>query len=308
MKETWNYKLMDLLQNARHGNAEELNGLMTTNRPFVIANEDFSVLLVLRHFNVHFWNEERRVTNSHPEGEHFQCGLTLVRCADDGCAESNIYLPNKLNYQELKINGQEIEIVFDEERITTNVTELFRKLKFFKLSITEREVEEGFSKLCNEKYAAPKETTVKSKNIELPSFGMLTYDEKLKWYKKQLKIDDDSIELTIDHTTARGIEKLIAFADRQLKSRFYIPLLLEMEEKMIALKNDIWLSADEDTGEEEALITAEEFRKRVSISSIAFHQDGSCSIYCDDDDIFFGHSIQISVNKTGRYEDANLAG
>ena len=109
MKETWNYDLMDLLEDAKLEDNKELKNFLSKYSPLAVVNEDLSVLLLFRHFNVSFWNKERRVTNCHPEKEDFQCGITIVRLDDDGSSmESNVYLPNNLNYKEFKIKGREI--------------------------------------------------------------------------------------------------------------------------------------------------------------------------------------------------------
>lgn len=307
MKETWNYKLIDLLKKARIGNTNELNEFLNKYSDITAVNEDFSAMLLFRYFNVQHWNDERRILNCHPEDEYFQKGITIVQSADDGGSESRIYLPNKFDYK-LNIKDKEIEIVTNEKSITTNITELFRKSKFFKRSITEQEIENGFNSLCNEQYEKPKQPEVKHKTIELPSFGILVYDEKVKWYKCNINVDQQNIDLTISLTTPEKLEKVIAFADKQMKAKFYEQVLLGMEPKMIALKNDAWLGEDEETGEDEPPITADEFRKRISIDSIGFDEDCSCSIYCNDDDIFFGHQIEIDVDENGNYKDANLVG
>lgn len=300
---------MDLLKNARLGNTSDLNNLLKKHAPLAVTNEDFSVLLLFRHFKVQLWEDERRVLNSHPDNENFQCGITIVRSDNDGSSmESSVYLPNNLHYKTIKIDQQQIEIITDEKTVETNVIELFRKLKFFKSSISEQEIENAFNNLCNEQYAKPKKPKVLNKTIELPSFGTMTYDEKLKWYSCQIKINDNNVDLTISHTTPKKLETVIVFAEKQIKAKFYEQILLDMETKMLALKNDVWLDEDEETGEDEAPITMEDFRKRISIDSIGFDEDCGSTIYCNDDDMFFGHQIEIHIDKNGKYEDANLVG
>ena len=77
----------------------------------------------------------------------------------------------------------------------------------------------------------------------------MVYDEKVKWYKCNINVDQQNIDLTISLTTPEKLEKVIAFADKQMKAKFYEQVLLGMEPKMIALKNDAWLGEDEETGE-----------------------------------------------------------
>nr|WP_314492599.1 DUF2262 domain-containing protein [uncultured Chryseobacterium sp.] len=299
---------MDLLKNARVGNTKELNLLLEKYAPFAVANEDYSVLLLFRNFNVENWNDERRVLNSYPESEDFQCGITIVRSSKDISSESNIYLANNLNYKEFKIIRQEIEIITDKKSITTNVTELFRKLKFFKLSVTEQEIENAFNTLSNEQYEAPTKLEVKHQTIKIPSLGKLTYNDKLEWYEGTFNTEKQSIEVSVHNSEPDDFEKLFPFVDQQMNSKFYEEMLLKMENTMIELKNDLWLGEDEETGEDEPPITVEDFRKRISVSSIVFYEDCTSSIYCNDGDIFWGHTIDISVDENGEYKNVNLAG
>lgn len=300
---------MDLLKNARLGDKNELNSFLKTYAPLAVANEDCSVLLLYRHFKVQYWNDERRVLNCHPEDEHFQCGITIVTSSEDGGSQSNVYLPNNLHYQELKIQDKEIEIITDEKSVMTNVTELFRKLDFWG-KFTEQDIEIGFNKLCNEQYEEKKhiKPVVKNKILQLSTIDTLTYNEEYEWYEGNFTDNQRLIEITVHHTTPKKLEKLLQFIDEQMQSKFYEKMLLEMEAEMIELKNDVWIGEDEETGEEEPPMTIENFRKRISISSIVFYDDCSASIYCNDDDIFWGHSIDISVDKNGKYKDVNLAG
>lgn len=293
---------MNLLKNARLGNITELNDFLKLYSSLTFVNEDFSVLLLFRQFKVQHWNEERRVLNCHPEDENYQYGITIARCDDEISSESNVYLPNNLEYKDFKISGQEIEIITDTKNVKTNVTELFRKLKFFKLSIAEEEIEKAFNTLNNEQYEKSKKLAVKNKNIKIPSLGELTYNDKLEWYEGKFEIENKVIEVSVYNAESNELEKLISFVDKQIKTKFYEEMLLKMESKMINLKNDVWL------GEDEPLMTIDNFRKRISISSIVFYDDCSSSIYCNDDDIFWGHTIDINVDKNGKYKDVNLAG
>lgn len=309
MKETWNYDLVNLLENAKLEDNEELDNFISKYSLLAVTNEDLTILLLFRHFNVSFWNEERRITNCHPEKEDFQCGITIVRVDDDGSSiKSNIYLPNNLRYKELKIKDQQIEIITDDKKITTNLTELYRKMRFFKRSITEEEIEVAFNNLCDEQYEKPKKLEVKNKTIKIPSIGKLTYDEEIECFEGKFKVENKVIEVSVHNAEPKELALLISFVDKQIIAKFYDEILLHMESKMVNLKNDAWLGEDDETGEDEPPMTKQNFRKRISISRIVFYEDCSSSIYCNDDDIFWGHTIEISVDVNGNYKDANLAG
>src|SRR6218665_183823 len=127
MKETWNYALMDLLKKARLGDTNELNEFLKKYADLTAVNEEYSLLLLFRHFEVQHGNGVRSVLNSHPADENFQCGITIVRCTDEMSSQANVYIPNNLNYKALKITGPEIEIITGKKSVTTNVPELLRK-------------------------------------------------------------------------------------------------------------------------------------------------------------------------------------
>ena len=306
-KNSWNCNLMEMLKNAKEGNRDGINELLKTYSPLAAVNEDFSVLLLFRYFQVQYWNEERSVLNCHPQDENFQCGITIVKAFEDGGGgQHNVYLPNNLKYKKLTIQDNEIEIITDDEKVVkTNATELSQKLW---MKFTETDIENGYKNLCNEQYQKPEKPKVEDKVIHLPSCGELIYDEKFQWYEGTFTIDNKDIELIIHYETPKNFKNVLAFIDNQLKSKFYEKVLLEMEEKMVDLKNDNWLDEDEETGEEEQEITKEDFRKRISIENISFNNDCSSTIYCNDDDIFWGHSIEITVDENGNYTDSNLAG
>lgn len=54
-------------------------------------------------------------------------------------------------------------------------------------------------------------------------------------------------------------------------------------------------------------MSTEEFRRRISVDAITFYDDGSCEIYCNDDDLFWTYDSN-RVDKKGRYESVALAG
>lgn len=308
MKETWNYKLMDLLAKARLGNRDELNDFVQKYSSIAVVNEDYSILLLLRHFHVQYWQDERRILNCHPETKHFQWGITIVTANDNGQGQKNVYLPNSNHYTTLKIQANEIDIFTSNNQIIkTNITELGRK---FFLKFTEDEIETAFKNLSNEQYEEkkPAKPKIKNKTIQLASIGTLIYNEQFNWYECKLKINTILVDISISHTSPKKLEKLIAFANNQIRAKFYEKMLLEMEDKMIKLKNESWLDKNEETGEEELPITVKDFRERVFLESIVFNEDCSAQIYFNDDDIFWGHSIEINIDEKGHYNDANLVG
>jgi hypothetical protein len=297
------------LKQARLGNPTELHEFLKKHSPFTVTNEDYTTLLVLRHFKVQFWQEERRVLNGKPEDENFQWGITITKSSENGGTQSNVYIPNNRKYTGLKILNNEVEILTENKNIKSNVTELFRKLKFWG-KFTEQDIEIAFNSLCNEQYEEKKHTkpVVKNKILQLSTVDSLTYNEEYEWYEGNYNDAESEISIIVHHTTPKKLQKLLLFVDKQIQFKFYEKMLKEMEAEMIELKNDVWIGEDEDTGEEEPPISVEEFRNRISVNSIIFYSDCSSVIYCNDDGIFFGHAIQIEIDKNVKYIGVNLAG
>lgn len=310
MKYTWEISLIDLLKKARLGETEDLQLLINKYAPFIASNEEYTTLLLLRNFHVQFWKDERRILNAHPESEDFQRGITVVTSSEKIGSQSNVFLPNRLKYIGINISGDEITILEEGNKsILTNTSELLRKLQFWGLC-TENDIDLGYKSLCNE--VVVKKIQTKKKNIpqsiQIPSFGTLNYNEDSEFYEG--KVTDGKIEfnVSVEYATPKKIEKLIIFAEKQLQQHFYNKVILEAESSVIELKNDSWLSENENSGEEEFPITAEELKKKISLNSISFFEDCSSEICYNDGDVFWGHYIVIDVDKKGKFTDFELAG
>lgn len=302
-KKSWDYDLMSLLKN---GKSEQLENILKNFSPLVAINEDYTILLLFRYFQVEFSEEERNILNCHPDDENFQCGITIVKLLGEGASSiSNVYLPNNIDYKELKIQKNEVEIFTNDNNIVkTNVAELSQKLW---LKLKESEIEDGYNNLCNENYEKQK-NKVKNRIIQLNSYTELNYNEDFEWYEGKIQIDKKEIELSIQFCTPKKLEKVIAFVNKFLISNYIEKILLEMSDKMTVLKNENWLEIDEVTGKEEKKLNSEEFRNRIYIESIVFNDNCTSTIYCNDDEIFWGHSIEINVDEKGNFIDSNLSG
>ena len=93
-----------------------------------------------------------------------------------------------------------------------------------------------------------------------------------------------------------GIFPACSWKQRTVKLRAYAA------GHMLDTAND-WLGdADEEP------ITAEQFADRITLSELAFRNDGSIEAYYDDGDIFWGHCIIVRMDKNGNIEDAEIAG
>jgi hypothetical protein len=306
MDDTWNYNLMDLLRQANTGQTAPLADFLSCFAPLAVANSDYSALLVLRRFEAEPSQEKRRVLNCRPSGPDFQPGITITTFADTGGAQSNVYLPTDFAYTGLRLRGKEVDILRTHAPvITTNITELRRKLDFWG-TFAEDDLRAAFGRLRNEHYA-PRQPAAPASDeleIELPGVGKLTYNPRYEWYEGSLTVDDQPVGLSLAYVAPPQLAPRLARVEQQLQTRFWEPMLAAMTDEMLALKNDAWLDDEEDEQE----LSEEEFRQRITFSDLVFYADGSAAIYCDDDEMFFGHTIEIQVNKNGEFRAAQLVG
>lgn len=76
-------------------------------------------------------------------------------------------------------------------------------------------------------------------------------------------------------------------------------------QELTELANE-WMDASDEIDAEE--ITKEIFMKRMEMSEITVSSDGSLSLFFNDDDMFWGHAIEIEVKPNGEIISANIAG
>ncbi len=310
LDKTWHHDLKKTLRNAKLGDTNHLDHLLQDVASFAAVSANYSVLLTLRHFDLYYVQEKSYALNCSPNDENFQWGITVTTSSDSADSQYNILLPNNRNYTGLTIENNEVEILMDNGQITqSNIIELKKKLHFLK-GFTEQELEDAFCSLSNEKYdeEVDEKPEVKSLLITIPSIGALIYNGDFEWYEGIFTTDEIAFDVNIYNTTPDKLDLLLSFVENQIQTEFYKNMLWKMEPEMIKLKNDSWREKNEITCELEPEITAENFRKRVSIDSIIFNDDCSSQIYCHDDDIFWGLQIQINVDKDGKYLDAGLVG
>ena len=76
--------------------------------------------------------------------------------------------------------------------------------------------------------------------------------------------------------------------------------------ELTELAND-WQSSDEEN-ENAPELTEEDFMRRIQPESLVLSWDGNLVAYYDDDDLFFGHVIEISGTESEGLKYANIAG
>ncbi|NDV95706.1 DUF2262 domain-containing protein [Dysgonomonas sp. 521] len=302
------------LMEAQGGNSKKIDTFVA-DYPLCAVKADYSQAIILRQFHVQLWEDERRILNCKPDtyggakSDEKQWGITQANFDKENGSgsEGSMCIPN-YKYTSVTINDDDsITLKWDNSEVTTNLQEMFRKLKYIFGKAKKEEIETAFATLCNEVITGPPPPEVVYRTLESEVLGMLTYNEEYECYQTETTIDGHMVEITVDLTYPSELKKNIKKVDKLMSAKFYEKALQKMAKPMSALKNEVWLGEDED-GQEEPRISADELLKRIKITAIAFDDECEAEIYCDDGDIFWGHCILISTNARGTYQDATLAG
>ncbi len=72
--------------------------------------------------------------------------------------------------------------------------------------------------------------------------------------------------------------------------------------KLLTLRNRTWRE------DHEKVLAAKQFAARLKIAGLHVYEDGSCVVCFDDGDLFWGHSVVVSVGPRGATRSANIEG
>lgn len=132
--------------------------------------------------------------------------------------------------------------------------------------------------------------------------GNLQYNEDLDCYVGQFVLDDVSIELALETDEENHIKSAIEKAINifpQL-SQYANDAKHYAIENLLELKNKIWLEKDG------IPVTPEEFKQRLTLESVVFSPDKTVSFYFDDDDLLFGHQIEVVIDENHQFKEASI--
>ncbi|MDZ8053489.1 MAG: DUF2262 domain-containing protein [Aulosira sp. ZfuVER01] len=130
----------------------------------------------------------------------------------------------------------------------------------------------------------------------------LTWNSDLDCWSSQIEITPDNlVNLSVDtedvETTAvieLACHSFIRLQEQEINYRHCAA------NQLLDLYNHIWSNGDE--------IDCQSFMKLIKLEDIHFNFDGSANLYYDDGDLFCGHTIIVSIDCNGAFEDARIAG
>ncbi|MDE6501413.1 MAG: DUF2262 domain-containing protein [Ruminococcus sp.] len=161
----------------------------------------------------------------------------------------------------------------------------------------------------------------KEVSVQSAVLGKLILDKSLNQYETESEIEwcGETVKISISvDEDEDNVNEILPVAEEFYNNRneWNTKLREFSASQLTELAND-WLDEeyyedDDEESDEETKpvheITEKEFAERITICDISFDSDGDFTVYYDDDDMFWGHSVVVYGNiKTG-FEEAQLMG
>jgi hypothetical protein len=140
--------------------------------------------------------------------------------------------------------------------------------------------------------------------VSTERFGQAVMNPLIGWFEGKVKWNCKTIELHFEPGDDGGISDAIKTAESLWSNQSGWKRKVDdfAVEKLLPLKNDSWLGADERE------LTPADFKKKMKLQSINVAGDGSFEFWHDDGDLFWGHSIQIGGTLKDGLVDADIPG
>jgi len=141
-----------------------------------------------------------------------------------------------------------------------------------------------------------------SEPIEDELFGTLSYDARHRWYRAQVEFSPGHrVELDI---SVEGVDPDNAIE----RARQIFPRVQAQEAALrraavsekLALYNNQWSQGER--------IDADEFSRRMALSSVTIHPEGEVELWYADGNLFAGHWIAVSTDAELQFEHVEIAG
>ena len=162
-------------------------------------------------------------------------------------------------------------------------------------------VDRGLQHLGLEKVLEEYQKVVELKDETCGSF---TLDRLMDWFSTEMDWlgEKCDVHLQCDEEEGETAEKALAYFKEIYGSlqEWDKELRTFAAKQLTSLAND-WLAELEE-------ITEADFAKRIQITSLVMEPEGDYSVYYNDDDMFWGHSVIVEGNVETGMERAYIAG
>jgi hypothetical protein len=138
--------------------------------------------------------------------------------------------------------------------------------------------------------------------FENPDFGTFTLDRRVDWFAAEVVWDGKPVSLNLSDAAEVEASLKVAQTLWQAQREWNLRIRDFAVQELLPLKNENWLDEDE------AELSPDEFKDRMTLESITVYPSGSFDFWHNDGDLFWGHSIQISGNLSDGPKHADIPG
>jgi hypothetical protein len=137
-----------------------------------------------------------------------------------------------------------------------------------------------------------------------PVLGTFTLDRRVNWFSGDVVWNGNPIPLQLSARDPAEVQEALksAYSLWESQDAWNRRIRDYAAQELLPLKNRNWL------GENEAELSADQFKDRMTLEAIAVAPGGSFDFWHNDGDLFGGHTIQISGNLTEGPTDADIPG
>lgn len=140
--------------------------------------------------------------------------------------------------------------------------------------------------------------------LEDDVLGPLTWNEQLDWWEGQVELSPGhliGLSVSVEEETAPPTVEMEQARRVLLRLREHEPeARLVAAEELLPIFNDEW--------NDDEPMTEEEFTARLTLEDLSVAADGSAELFYNDDNLFAGHTVLVTVGSDGNFEDADIAG
>jgi hypothetical protein len=141
------------------------------------------------------------------------------------------------------------------------------------------------------------------RTLDHDTLGRLVYDDNLDWWTATVPFGDAMVAI---HVAVRDADAQPRFdaAAKIVQTLACDELRKYAASTLLALHNDTW----RDEAEDGPPIDADEFAARMTPDALIVEEDDGVTVWFDDGDLFWGHTISVSLHSDLTPYDAGIAG
>ena len=281
---------------------EILNGNMDILKDFPLLyclSENKENFVVLRKGRI--VKEENRIKYFFPNSESNESNgiycLIWGRKNEESYVIGGTPVPDDFYITEMKFKNDILSLLSEkDEKIEATLKQFNKALQNIWSNFTMEELSNAFRQAPTvvldeiKKEDMPKTVTIKN-------FGKFIYDKKLNAYK----LFKEEIEYYFSADNKEELKKVKNIFSNIELTQFIEKAKDYTTDKLLKLKNDLWLEEDEKK------IRKKDFKDRMKFTSLYVFSE-SANFYFDDGDLFWGHTIEVTINQNLEFIDANIVG